>query len=703
MNNYLAWVVGAEFIDDLVRQEIDQAGLSVLQQKGSVVQVEGNLAQLYHLLLWSRVASTLILQLQQSRITHLDQLYDLCRQVPWHEHMRPNCSFKVRFSGQLAGLDDARFATLRVKDAIADHFRDRSGERPSVVKDAPDILIDARVRGEHLYFGLDMAGEGLHRRGYRISGGPAPLKETLAAALLLRAQWPSLAAEGWSLMDPFCGSGTLLTEAALMATDSAPGLFRHYWGINAWLQHDVDLWADLQQQARARREQGMQQLPKLYGRDQNLGAVIASKRHLQAIGIKEPMLEQGEVADWQQPMLAPCLVVTNPPYGERLGQQPELVPVYQQLGEAAHRQAADGRLVVLSSDLQLLKQIPCAPGKQHRLRNGALEVLLQHYDLSKALRTPSHAPVGAEDFANRLRKNWQKGQKDAKRVPTTAWRVYDADLPDYALAVDYYAGQVHVQEYAAPKSIDPIKAEQRFSAAVNRIAEVLQLRADDIHIKRRQRQKGKEQYQRQDDKRVEVLVQEGPVQIICNLSDYLDTGLFLDHRSTRLWMAKQRPKTFLNLFAYTATASLHAAFAGARTTSVDLSATYLQWAKRNFHLNQLPLEAHEFIQADVLQWLMELPLSERFDLIFLDPPTFSNSKRMEEVFDVQRDHAQLVDKAMRHLLPGGRLVFSNNYRRFKLAPELEERYQVHFMADKSKDFDFKRNPKIHQCWHLLAK
>lgn len=700
MKSYLAWVVGAEFIDDLVRDEVVNSGLSVLQQKGSVIQVEGDLSQIYQFLLWSRVASTLIVQLQESKIEHLHQLYDLCQQVPWQEHMRANSTFKVRFSGQLEGLDDSRFGALKVKDAIADYFRERTGERPSVAKDSPDLVVDVRVRGPYLYIGLDLAGEGLHRRGYRIQGGPAPLKETLAAAMLIRAQWPTLAKQGWSLMDPFCGSGTLLTEAALMASDTAPGFFRHYWGFNAWLQHDVAVWADLLQQARERRQIGMQQPSAIHGRDQNLGAVIASKRHLLAVGVKDPQLAESEVADWQQPLLENCLVITNPPYGERLGQQTELMSVYQQLGEAAHRQAPAGRLVVLSSDMQLLKQIPCAPKKLHRLRNGALEVFLQHYDLQSDIRTPSVLAQGADDFANRLRKNWQKGQKEAKRVPTTAWRVYDADLPDYSLAVDYYAGQVHVQEYSAPKTIDANKAEQRFQMAVNRIAEVLQVSAVDIHIKQRQRQKGTQQYQRQDDCQVEVLVQEGPVQVICNLSDYLDTGLFLDHRSTRLWMAKQKPATFLNLFAYTATASLHAAFAGAKTTSVDLSATYLHWAKRNFRLNQLPIHHHEFIQADVLHWLEQLPMSEKYHMIFLDPPTFSNSKRMEEVLDIQRDHQALIEKAMKHLLPGGRLVFSTNYRRFKLAPELSERYQVLALGDKSKDFDFKRNAKIHQCWHL---
>lgn len=700
MSKLKAWVIGAEFIDDLIRHEIADAGLEVLQQRGSVIQVEGQLAQLYHFMLWSRLASTVLLELLVKPVASLDELYQACRQFPWSEHLASRGSFKIRFNGELPGLNDERYATLLIKDAVVDSFRETCGERPDVIKDRPDLVIDARIRGEDLYLCLDLAGEGLHRRGYRIQGGPAPLKETLASAVLLRAKWPERAAQGATLMDPLCGSGTLLAEAWMMATQFAPGLMRDYWGFSRWLGHDQACWQQLLQKARAQHQQGLEQPPALMGRDINRGAVIATERHLRALGAPIGGISLGSVEEWDDAVCPGALVVTNPPYGERLGQDQDLMALYHCLGVQAHRFAAGGQLVVLSSELGLLKRIALAPTKQHRLRNGALEVLLQHFDLAQPQRELQAAIGDGQDFANRISKNWQKGQKEAQRRQTDAWRLYDADLPEYAMAIDYYQGYLHVQEYAAPKSIDHLKASQRLQQALALLPQVLDIAPERICVKQRQRQKGSSQYQRQAHDRVEVVVQEGPVRVICNLTDYLDTGLFLDHRSTRLWMAKQGAQRFLNLFSYTATASLHLAFAGARTTSVDLSATYLTWAEKNFRLNGLDPKGHEFIQADVVSWLNNLPAHEQYDMIFLDPPTFSNSKRTEDVFDVQRDHVALIEKCMQHLSPEGLLVFSNNFRRFKLDPSLEQSYRVQAQNERSKDFDFKRNVKIHACWHI---
>lgn len=305
-------------------------------------------------------------------------------------------------------------------------------------------------------------------------------------------------------------------------------------------------------------------------------------------------------------------------------------------------------------------------------------------------------------FANRLQKNLKQLGKWARREKIECYRLYDADMPEYALAVDLYRDWVHVQEYAAPKSIDPAKAQVRLLDALAALPQALGIPSERIVIKRRERQGGKRQYERQNSEGRFMEVEEGGVRLLVNLTDYLDTGLFLDHRPMRLRLQREAAgKRFLNLFCYTATATVHAARGGARsTTSVDLSKTYLDWARRNLSLNGFS-DKQKLVQSDVMEWLR----ADRgeYDLIFIDPPTFSNSKRMEGVFDVQRDQVELIDLAMTRLAKGGVLYFSNNFRKFELDPGLAARYQVEDISAQTLDPDFVRNPKIHRAWRISAR
>jgi 23S rRNA (guanine2445-N2)-methyltransferase / 23S rRNA (guanine2069-N7)-methyltransferase len=275
-------------------------------------------------------------------------------------------------------------------------------------------------------------------------------------------------------------------------------------------------------------------------------------------------------------------------------------------------------------------------------------------------------------------------------------------MPEYSMAIDLYHDWVHVQEYAAPKSIDPEKASGRMFDALAAIPQALNIDKSRVVVKRRERQSGTKQYERQAAQGKFVEVNEGGVKLLVNLTDYLDTGLFLDHRSMRMRIQKEAAgKRFLNLFCYTATASVHAAKGGARsTTSVDLSKTYLDWARRNLSLNGFS-DKNRLEQGDVMAWLEAS--RDEYDLIFIDPPTFSNSKRMEGVFDVQRDQVQLIDLAMARLAPGGVLYFSNNFRKFELEANLGERYAVEEITAQTIDQDFSRNAKIHRAWRIMAR
>ncbi|MGZ8144871.1 MAG: bifunctional 23S rRNA (guanine(2069)-N(7))-methyltransferase RlmK/23S rRNA (guanine(2445)-N(2))-methyltransferase RlmL, partial [Methylosarcina sp.] len=315
----------------------------------------------------------------------------------------------------------------------------------------------------------------------------------------------------------------------------------------------------------------------------------------------------------------------------------------------------------------------------------------------------------AEMFANRLEKNLKKLSKWARQNHISCYRVYDADLPEYAVAVDIYQGEevwINVQEYEPPKSIDQSKADQRLAGVLAEIPRVLNVSPNHVFLKIRRKQKSTDQYEKQGSQGVFHVIEEGGCKLWVNFQDYLDTGLFLDHRPIRTMIQQQaKGKRFLNLFAYTGSATVHAAKGGAMaTTTVDMSNTYINWAKKNLALNNIHGD-HEFIQANCLEWLAteaKQPLPRQYDLIFLDPPTFSNSKKMEEVFDIQRDHVQLISQAAALLAPGGMLYFSTNFRRFKLDHEALARFKIEDITATTIPEDFSRNPKIHYCWRIQA-
>jgi 23S rRNA (guanine2445-N2)-methyltransferase / 23S rRNA (guanine2069-N7)-methyltransferase len=303
-------------------------------------------------------------------------------------------------------------------------------------------------------------------------------------------------------------------------------------------------------------------------------------------------------------------------------------------------------------------------------------------------------------FGNRLKKNAKQLDNWARKNDISCYRLYDADMPEYAVAVDRYRDWVHVSEYRAPAKVDPEAAERRLRDVVRAIPSALDVHPGQVVLKQRQRQKGKQQYEKYGQAGEFIEVQEGQAKLLVNLKDYLDTGLFLDHRPVRLKIAElARGKRFLNLFCYTATASVHAALGGAKwTDSVDMSQTYLDWGRKNMALNGLSETSNRMVRADVREWLKDN--DAKYDLILLDPPTFSNSKRMEGVLDVQRDHETLIKRAMHMLEPGGLLIFSNNQRKFELAEGISERYQLENRTDWSIDKDFQRNKSIHQCWFI---
>ncbi len=706
-------------LEYLLRDELVALGASDVHEALSGVYFSGELVDAYRACLWSRLASRILMPLSEFAASDEQALYDGVQAIDWSEHLTEDSTLAVDAVSNSSLLRHTRYLAQKVKDAVVDQFRDRSGNRPSVDLEQPSIRLNLLLRKDLALLSLDLSGSPLHRRGYRVGQGEAPLKENLACAMLLRSGWPEIAKAGGALVDPMCGSGTLVIEAALMAADVAPGIRREYFGFLGWLGHDATAWEALLADAKTRAEIGLRALPAAYfGDDEDPNVLNQAKRNAQQAGvIGFTRFERQSVEHLKRPTDAdaPGLLICNPPYGERIGEQGALAPTYRAIGDKARAEFDGWRLAVITSDEDLGRAIGLRSHKRYALYNGALECRLYLFDIGgKAAPQPvEQKPLtaGAEAVANRLRKTTKHLRKRLDREEVHCWRAYDADIPEYSAAIDVYVGReesrpdkpastwLHVQEYAAPKDIPEHVASARLAELVQGAGAAFDLSRDRIAVKTRYKAKGGGKYGRMDQRSSFLIVEEGGLKFRVNLHDYLDTGLFLDHRPVRARLRElSRGTRFLNLFCYTATASVYAASGGARTTtSVDLSATYLDWAASNLALNGFSGDKHQLIQADCMQWLAHD--RGEYDLIFVDPPTFSNSKRAED-FDVQKEHARLLALCAERLAFGGTIVFSNNFRRFKLDAAVAEQFAVRDVSSASIPFDFTRNSRIHQCFEL---
>lgn len=711
----------APSVADLTAAELRACGASECREFKLGVQFTGSLETAYRACLWSRTASRILLPLATFPAATPEALYEGVAAVDWREHIAPGRTLAIDFGGASTGITHTHFGALKTKDAIVDQLRERTGERPTIDLERPDVRIDIRLDRDRATLSLDLSGDSLHRRGYRARGVAAPLKENLAAAVLLRCGWPALAAEHGDLVDPLCGSGTLVIEAALMARDVAPGLLRSVFGFIGWSGHDRSLWQTLIEEARERQSSGEQWRGTLRGFDQDAGAVRAANENAERARLRGVVhFERRELAQLTREGGARGLVVTNPPYGERIGDRERLEELYRLLGAKLREHYAGWRAAVLTANPPLAKAVGINAKRTHTLYNGRIECRLLRFDLSEielaAQRTRTdpaqlRTRPGAQMFENRLRKNVKALAPWVREEGVDCYRVYDADMPEYAFAIDLYGDGgsqrwVVVHEYAPPRTIDPQAARSRRREALAVIPFVFELPAERVFLRERRQQKAGTQYEKLAQEREFHVVREHPYRFAINFTDYLDTGLFLDHRLTRRYVGElARNKRFLNLFAYTGTATVYAAGAGASaSTTVDMSRTYLDWAKRNLALNGLAAPQHGFVQADCIAWLHEqADKTRRYDLMFIDPPTHSRSKRMSSDFDVQRDHAQLLRAAARLLDPDGTIVFSNNYTRFKLDAELTRDFEVEDISQQTLPRDFARNPKIHVCFRLRPR
>jgi 23S rRNA (guanine2445-N2)-methyltransferase / 23S rRNA (guanine2069-N7)-methyltransferase len=704
--------------DDLLEAELVECGAAIVSRNPTGVGFSGPLECAYRACLWSRVANRVLLNLTQFAATDGDALYDGCSGVDWSDHLDVSMSFAVDCTTRRSALRHSLFAAQRVKDAIVDQLRERSGSRPDVDVRAPDVRIHLHLQYDRATLALDLSGASLHRRGYRVAGGPAPLKENLAAIVLLRAGWPAIAASGGALLDPLCGSGTLPIEAMLMAADIAPNLDRRF-GFEPWPQHVPALWRRLEAEAHGRRAAGLEHCrARVFGSDIDADAVAIARANVAHLRLDTFVsIEQRALGDVRPPA-DHGLLVTNPPYGERLGDRTELPALFDSLGTLLRERFDGWRAAVLTPSRELGYRLGLRVAKRNALKNGPIDVTLLCFDVSAANQrrpdaqrpTPSQPAGSAEDttaVAARLRKNLKHLGRWARQRGITCYRIYDADLPDYAFAIDRYQTErgeiwLYAQEYSPPPSVDPARAAARRSALLAALPNLVDVPPERIVVRTRTRQRGRAQYQREAASDHVLIVDEAGCRLLVNLHDRIDTGLFLDHRPLRLAIgAASMGRTFLNLFAYTATATVHALRGGATaSTSVDLSNTYLDWARRNLALNGADLDRHRLVRADCRDWLAAAAAgNERYDLIVLDPPSFSNSKDVADL-DVQRAHVDLIRAAMRLLATDGTLYFSTHLTRFRFDAAALADFDCDDICARMLDEDFRRNPRIHACWKI---
>jgi 23S rRNA (guanine2445-N2)-methyltransferase / 23S rRNA (guanine2069-N7)-methyltransferase len=703
--------------EDLLALELETLGAAQIRQSPGGVHFSGMLETGYRVCLWSRLSEHVLLQIARFQASSPETLYEQIRGILWREHLDTSSTLAVDFTSRHPDFGHTHFAALRVKDAIVDQFREATGKRPSVALTDPDVRIHVHAAAEGLSVSIDLAGSGLHRRGYRVQNVAAPLKETLAAGVLLRAGWPQCYRAGGALVDPLCGSATFLIEAAWMALDVAPGSLRDRFGFLGWHQHDPGLWQKLRLEAEARaRAARSVAAPVIEGYDADERGIAAAWANLARAGLSKTVrVTNRDLAALAPPESAPSagLVVTNPPYGERIGTADTVKPLYRTLGTRLKSHFPGWMVAVLAGEDAPADAIGLQAARTHRVFNGPIRCRLIRYQIRdpkegiapvRADAKRRQAATDASAFANRLRKNLRTLGRWAARGGFDCYRVYDADVPEFALAVDLYQVDppwAHVQEYAPPASVDSRRAAERLRVALEVLPGALGVPPSQVVFKRRKRQRGRDQYQRMAQSEEFLEVNEGGCRLLVNLKDRIDTGLYLDHRPTRFLIRElANGKRFLNLYAYTGAATVHAAAGGAASTlSIDLSSTYIEWARRNLELNGLSGPHHVYLRADCSEWIRDAPQAG-FDLVFIDAPTFSNSKRMRDTFDVQRDHVELIRRTMRLLSPDGILLFSNHAKRFRIDRASLGELILEDITRQTIPKDFLRRPKIHNCWRI---
>jgi 23S rRNA (guanine2069-N7)-methyltransferase / 23S rRNA (guanine2445-N2)-methyltransferase len=721
--------------------------------------------------LWLRSGERVLIQMGTFPATDFGVLFDGTAAIPWETWLPADAEFPVQGRSHHSQLSSVPACQRIVKRAIVKRLQEahRVEELPET---GPRCEIEISIRDDVATLTLDTTGVGLHKRGYRSLVAEAQLRETLAATLVQLSFWRP----GRVLVDPFCGTGTILIEAALLGRNIAPGLKRMF-AAEDWPTLDRQLWLSAREEARDLARPALPE--RLLGYDVAAEPLSLARYHAEQAGVAADIhWQERPFTDLRAKAEYGC-IITNPPYGERMGADDEIERLYRSF-PLVLRGLPTWSFYILSARLDLERLVGQTADRRRKLYNGPLECTYYQFHGPRPPRSESvgisadvvetapdildspggtpKAPGGgrgevefaqenevldpveprpspeaqgratptlptprpnigpafggllpeskrqAEEFANRLRNRARHLRRWPTRRGITCYRLYERDVADVPLVVDCYNDALHIAEFARPHERSPAQHADWLDLMVRTASEVLEVPRNRVFLKHRDRQRGDDQYQRVADERARFIVEEGRLKFVVNLSDYVDTGLFLDHRLTRQMVrAGAGKKRFLNLFAYTGSFSVYAAAGGAAsTTTVDHSATYVEWARENLQLNGFHGPQHRLMQSDIWEFLDNLSPSDQWDLAVVDPPTFSNRKGTEEPWDVQRDHGVLLKRLAPHIAAGGTVFFSTNFRRFKLDESSLAAYSIRDITRQTIPEDF-RNERIHRCWRLVKQ
>ncbi len=723
-------------LEAVVKRELAALDIDATIGESGRVHFRGDHETICRANLWLRTADRVLIRIAEFPAPDFDALFDTIKELNWGEILPVDAAFPVTGRSVKSQLTSVPAVQRTVKRAIVDALQ-RDHSTTTLSETGAEQKIDIALLKDTATLTMDTTGRSLHRRGYRTDISTAPLKETLAAAMVLLSFWRA----GKPLIDPFCGSGTIPIEAARIGRNMAPGLIREF-AAEAWPSFPAEVWQATRESAKSAELPALEE--RIIGSDVDYRVLRAARDNAVRAGVADDIhFQDASMENVTSKRRFGCLI-TNPPYGRRLtgrnvytGQENrdwELDELYRSIPEVL-RHLPTWSHYFLTAYPAFEKTMGRKADRRRKLYNGRIECTYFQFhgpkplvestvktddDEARESESPKPKPyvhaVGSAAFghlddkalhqADLFRARLTNRARHLRKWPTkrgiTCFRLYERDVPEIPLVVDRYENYLHITEYERPHERDPSQHASWLELMAKTAGETLEIPKENVYLKTRERQRGTTQHQKLDEQRTEYIINEGGLKFLINPSDYVDTGFFLDHRVTRKMVRDAcEKKSFLNLFAYTGSFSVYAAAGGARrTTTVDLSKNYLAWAKRNMKLNGFVGDDHRYIAADVRQWITEHQPGEMYDVVLLDPPTFSNSKRTEEDWNVQTDCVPLINQLMPLVRKGGIIFFSNNFRRFKFDPASVPATQVHEISKQTVPEDF-RNKRIHRCWRIV--
>nr|WP_220498395.1 bifunctional 23S rRNA (guanine(2069)-N(7))-methyltransferase RlmK/23S rRNA (guanine(2445)-N(2))-methyltransferase RlmL [Rhodopirellula sp. JC639] len=728
-------------LEAIVRRELETLGIEATIGESGRVHFRGDLETIALANLQLRCADRVLIRVAEFPAADFDALFETVRAIPWGDLLPIDAEFPVTGRSIKSQLSSVPACQRTVKRAIVDAML-RDHRATTLDETGPLFKIDVALLKDTATLTIDTTGRSLHRRGYRTDISQAPLKETLAAAMVLLSFWKP----DRPLLDPFCGSGTIPIEAARIGRNIAPGIDRDFT-FESWPTVATTLLPDLRSRAIAAQVDSIEE--RILGSDLDGRVLRAARDNAERAGVADSIhFQPGDALRLTSRRRFGCLI-TNPPYGRRIGEDRELDALYHALPDVL-RGLPTWSHYFLTAYPNFEHAVGRQADRRRKLYNGRIECTYYQFHgpkrvvgdrgeaaevaSSDAAAKPHDAPGDhtappekpythaagpaafghldakathqAELFATRLRKR----AKHLRRWPTkrniTCFRLYERDIPEIPLIVDRYEDHLHITEYERPHDRDPAQHANWLDLMARTAGETLEVPASNVHFKRRGRQKGNTQHEKVDHTGNRFVVHEGGLKFLVNLDDYVDTGLFLDHRVARSMVRDlAKDKWVLNLFCYTGAFTVYAAAGGARkTTSVDLSNTYLSWTKENLRINGLidakRQDGHSFIASDVEQFIADHPAGERYDLVVFDPPTYSRSKKTEKDWNVQTDAIPMLQTLLPLVRKGGVILFSTNFRRFKFDPDALDVAECHEISKQTVPEDF-RNRRIHRCWRIV--